>query len=62
MTLLCQIEAILNSRPLYALTDEPSDMQALTPGHFIIGEPFIAPSPINVPNQTNNSVKRIRME
>lgn len=62
MTLLSQIEAILNSRPLYALSDNPNDMQALTPGHFIIGEPFIVPPPIDVPSQTNNSVKRIREE
>lgn len=62
MTLLIQIEAILNSRPMYALSDDPNDMQALRPGHFIIGESFIVPPPIEVPNQTNNSIKRIREE
>ncbi|XP_018370110.1 PREDICTED: uncharacterized protein LOC108765763 [Trachymyrmex cornetzi] len=29
-TLLCQIEACLNSRPIAALSDDPSDMSALT--------------------------------
>ncbi|XP_029165684.1 uncharacterized protein LOC114936606 [Nylanderia fulva] len=36
-TLLCQIEACLNSRPIAALSDDPSDLSALTPGHFLIG-------------------------
>ena len=36
-TLLCQIEACLNSRPLTPMSSEPSDLQPLTPGHFIIG-------------------------
>lgn len=45
-TLLCQIEACLNSRPLYALSAHPSDLTALTPGHFLIGEPLsVVPKP-----------------
>ncbi|UYV84543.1 hypothetical protein LAZ67_X002574, partial [Cordylochernes scorpioides] len=36
-TLLAQIEACLNLRPLCPLSEEPEDLQALTPGHFLIG-------------------------
>lgn len=37
-TILCQVEAMLNSRPLTPLNDDPTSLNALTPGHFLIGE------------------------
>lgn len=41
ITLLHQIEACLNSRPLIGLTENPDD-QYLTPGHFLIGDALIS--------------------
>ncbi|XP_036317487.1 uncharacterized protein LOC118732461 [Rhagoletis pomonella] len=42
-TLLVRIEAVLNSRPLSPMTQDPQDLLALTPGHFLRGAPIVSP-------------------
>lgn len=50
-TLLCQIEATLNSRPLCAISSDVTDCAVLTPGHFLINDTINA---IPQPDLINN--------
>ena len=33
ITLMCEVEAIVNRRPISKVSDDPKDMEALTPSH-----------------------------
>ncbi|XP_043064486.1 uncharacterized protein LOC122320358 [Drosophila ficusphila] len=57
-TLLASVEAVLNSRPIGALSSDPSDGEALTPGHLLIGGPLVAPPPSALPDQISPTCLR----
>jgi len=57
-TLLCQVEAVLNSRPICPLGNNPDNLQVLTPGHFLIGTSLLAPPDRNLIDLPVNRLSR----
>ncbi|XP_072379426.1 uncharacterized protein [Diabrotica undecimpunctata] len=57
-TILAQVEAVLNSRPLFPLSTDPLDLQPLTPGHFLIGAPLLSYPEVDISYTPDNRLKR----
>lgn len=57
-TLLCRIEACLNSRPMAPLSDTLDDYECLTPGHFLIGSAITAHPEPSVLDLNENRLSR----
>lgn len=60
-TFLVRVESILNSRPLTYLTTDPTDMECLTPGHFLIGQPMYAVSERDVIDTPRSRLSRWKL-
>ena len=57
-TLLTLIEAILNSRPLVPMSNDPDDLDPLTPRHFLIGTSLTAPPEPSLLHLPENHLSR----
>lgn len=57
-TVLTQIEAVLNSRPISAMSENPEDLDVLTPGHFLIGSALLGPIEPNLMEENENRLSR----
>ncbi|XP_072761501.1 uncharacterized protein [Anoplolepis gracilipes] len=60
-TVLTSIEACLNSRPLTPLSNDPTDLQPLTPGHFLRGEVMTAIPDQDIANVPANHLTRYQL-
>ncbi|XP_018406879.1 PREDICTED: uncharacterized protein LOC108782971 [Cyphomyrmex costatus] len=60
-TVLTQIEAILNSRPLCPLSNSPDELEVLTPGHFLIGTSLMALPEKSVLDIPQNRINRYQL-
>lgn len=60
-TFLTQAEAVLNSRPIGALTRDRDDVSPLTPGHLLIGQPMNAVPEPNLLNVTTTFACRWKL-
>lgn len=57
-TLITRIEGMMNSRPITPLSSDPSDLEALTPGHFLVGGPLMTPLEPDLRSIPINRLKR----
>ncbi|XP_076377131.1 uncharacterized protein LOC117220354 [Megalopta genalis] len=60
-TVLTQVEACLNSRPLHPLSSDPSDLNPLTPGHFLVGEALTALPHVHLLDTPRNRLNRFQL-
>ncbi|XP_043604100.1 uncharacterized protein LOC122577082 [Bombus pyrosoma] len=57
-TLIIEIEAVLNSRPLTPISTDSNDLLVLTPGHFLIGESLMSLRGRDFRNTQSNQLSR----
>lgn len=60
-TVLVQIKACVNSRPLSSMSEDPMDLQPFTPAHFLVGELLTSLPELDVNEIPCNRLSRWQM-
>lgn len=60
-TVLCKVEACLNSRPIHPMSSNAEDFDVLTPGHFLIGEPTVTIPARNIIDERMSTLNRWKL-
>lgn len=55
-TAIAQVEAVMNSRPLHPMSLDPNNLDALTPGHLLVGRPLNS-----LTEQCDDSITKLSM-
>ncbi|XP_035207870.1 uncharacterized protein LOC118182603 [Stegodyphus dumicola] len=58
LTIITQIEGILNSRPLTPMSNDINEFEVLTPGHFLVGRPITSIPEPELIEITDNRLSR----
>ncbi|XP_075167480.1 uncharacterized protein LOC142239573 [Haematobia irritans] len=59
-TMLAEVEAVLNSRPIAPMSSDPNDGEALTPSHLLIGDGLRSLPPGSDADVSDNKLKYLK--
>lgn len=60
-TVFARVEAVLNSRPLCPLSQDPQDLEVLTPAHFLVGKPLLSVPEYNLVDVPDTRFGRFKL-
>ena len=62
LTLMCEVESIINGRPITKVSDDPKDLKALTQNHLLLlrAGPTLPPGALRVVQYTRTESGRLR--
>ncbi|XP_048001438.1 uncharacterized protein LOC125238208 [Leguminivora glycinivorella] len=61
VTVFTRVEAVLNCRPLCPLTQDPNELEVLTPAHLLIGRPLLSVPEYNFEDIPNSRLNRFNL-